>query len=72
METSQPQFTAGGNRKKPSYQVQVSMISEAIKKVNHISMISKSFIVCGLTNLASFQLSVKKSIRDRWFNNRLE
>ena len=48
MLTSQPEFTIGGDRKRISYQMQVDIISSALNKINHMELISKSFIACGL------------------------
>ena len=74
MLTSEPEFTNRGNRKKISYQMQVDMISSALSKINHMEMISKSFIASGFSIynndqqrpiLANFNRRLQKIFDDR-------
>lgn len=72
MLNSVPQYTPSGNRKKPSYDCQLQMISAAIEKTNHIHTISYSFIACGLScrNDTDNQFPEKSVLY--YFNERLK
>ena len=55
---------------KPFHQQQVQMISAAIEKINHLSIICKSFIVCGL-NVDHDEQFPENSVLSN-FNHRLK
>ncbi|RNA15037.1 Pogo transposable element with, partial [Brachionus plicatilis] len=47
MDESVPIFTAGGNRKKPSYQQLINMLENAVNCRNKPDLIKKAFTCCG-------------------------
>lgn len=51
MITTKPDWTRGGNRQRPSYQVTVDMLSRALAAISSES-IRGSFVACGLAEMA--------------------
>ena len=71
MSNGSHEFTNNGNRKKPSYQTLVDMVSKCVKQLgNDKNLIKKSFVSSGIINIENSVKNYNQRLKDILINEK--